>query len=356
MRPLHAVPRPHPPLLDWSPAGDKNLLASLKSLALVNNTVWSGALTDREIVEMVTTNPAKALNWCNVVGSLRPGMFADLAVIGGDPAAVFHAPIAATEEDVLLTVVDGDPLYGRPDLMGQLKPGDFETVGSVCGFQAALDVTDPVVPGGTELFSDMRNLLSAASNFDFQYMKANFKDPTVAGMSDSEFQAYLDASFPLGIIPRPLDPFWVIDDPDYFNGLRNSTNVTALDPAATLDTSSYWDVDADGVLNACDNCPGISNPRQEPVAFGQTLLATDDHTFSWSSPATVKFVRGDLSSMSTYLVDLSGDLANATALTDATMPALGSGFFYLVRPAGGCLAGSWQSTVGAEPGRDAVLP
>ena len=44
---------------DWSPAGDKNLLASLKSLALINDTVWSDALTDRQMVEMVTTSPAK---------------------------------------------------------------------------------------------------------------------------------------------------------------------------------------------------------------------------------------------------------------------------------------------------------
>jgi len=341
---------------DWSPAGDKNLLASLKSLALINDTVWSGALTDREIVEMVTTSPARSLNWCNVVGSLRPGMFADLAVIGGDPEAPFSAPIEATEEDVLLTVVDGDPLYGRPDWMGQLKPGDYETVGSVCGFQAALDVTDPVVPGGTELFSDMRTLLSAASDFEFQHMKANFNDPAVAGMTDAEFQAYLDASFPLGIIPKPLDPLWVIDDPDYFDGLRNSTNVTALDPAATLDISAYWDVDTDGVLNACDNCPDISNPGQGPVVFGEALLAADNDTFSWTAPADVKFVRGDLVTMSAYVVDLSGDLASATVLTDTSTPAVGSGYFYLIRPAGSCHAGSWQSSPGAEPGRDTTLP
>ena len=60
---------------DWSPAGDKNLLASLKSLSLINDTVWGGALTDLQMVEMVTTNPAKALNWCELVGNLRAGGF-----------------------------------------------------------------------------------------------------------------------------------------------------------------------------------------------------------------------------------------------------------------------------------------
>ena len=341
---------------DWSPAGDKNLLASLKSLARINDTVWGGALRDRDMVEMVTTNPARALNWCRQVGSLRPGMVADLAVLAGDPVRAFRAPIEATEEDVLLTVVDGEPLYGRPAWMAQLKPGDYETVGSVCGFQAALDVTDPGVPGGSELFSDLRGRLAAASEFDFQHMKSHFQDPTVAGMTDVEFQAYLDARFPLGIVPRPLDPFWVIDDPDYFDGLRNQSNVRALHPAASLDISSYWDVDGDAVLNACDNCPDLGNPGQGPVVFGESLLATDATTFSWTTPTDVRFVRGDLGSVSGYPIDLSGDLSKATSLSDATSPATGSGFYYLVRPAGTCLVGSWQTVPGAEPGRDTALP
>jgi cytosine/adenosine deaminase-related metal-dependent hydrolase len=341
---------------DWSPAGDKNLLASLKSLDLINDTVWSGALTDREIVAMVTTHPARALNWCNRVGSLRPGMFADIAVFGGDPGAVYRAPIAATEEDVLLTIVDGDPLYGRPAWMETLKPADNETVGSACGFEAALDVTDPGVPGGTDTFATLRDRLAAASLSDFQHMKANFNDPAVAGMSDAEFQAYLDARFPLGIVPRPLDPFLVIDDAGYFDHLRNTPNVTALDPAATLDISSYWDIDADGALNACDNCPETANPGQGVVVFGQSLLAGDTDDFTWGAPADVKFVRGDLATMSSYLVDRVGDLDDATSLADPDLPIVGSGFFYLVRPAGSCLAGSWQSSPGAEPARDTALP
>jgi len=141
-----------------------------------------------------------------------------------------------------------------------------------------------------------------------------------------------------------------------FQGLRDSTNVTALDPAATLDISPYWDVDADGVLNACDNCPDHANPGQGRVVFGQTLMAAGANTFSWSTPADVKFVRGDLAVMSGYTVDLSGDLSGATSLTDSTVPPPGSGFFNLVRLAGSCRAGSWQSSMGAEPGRDLALP
>lgn len=341
---------------DWSPAGDKNLLASLKSLALINDTVWGQGLTDRQMVEMVTTSPAKTLNWCNLVGSLRPGLFADLAVIGGEAAEPYRGLIEATEEDVLLTAVDGDPLFGRSDWMALLKPGDFEVQTSGCGFEAAIDVTDPTVPRGGQAFSEVNGLLAAAQAYDFDHMHANFKDPTVAGMTDAEFQAYLDQRFPLGIIPRPLDPYWVIDDADYFTTLRNETNVTALDPQATLDIEPYWDPDADTVLNACDNCPDYANPGQGPVVFGQVVRAATRDTFTWSAPADVKYVRGDLAALSAYGFDQSGDLFDATSLNDATLPLPGEGFYYLVRLAGSCTAGSWQSSLGAEPGRDQKLP
>jgi hypothetical protein len=339
-----------------SPAGDKNLLASLKGLDLIDDTVWGNVLTDRQLVEMVTTEPAKTLNWCNRLGSLRAGHFADIVVVGATAAAPFRDLIDATEEDVLLTVVDGDPLFGRTDWMANLKPGDSETVTSGCGFQAAIDVTDPSVLRGDQTMAEIVGLLGPAQAYDFGHMKANFKDPTVAGMTDPEFQAYLDSRFPLGIIPRPLDPSWVIDDADYFSTLRNETNVGALDPNATLDTEPYWDVDADSVLNACDNCPDYANPGQGAVVFGETILATSEDAFSWSTAADVMFVRGALASVSSYVTDDSGFLVGATSLSDATVPAAGTGSYYLVRLAGSCTVGSWQSVLGSEPGRDASLP
>ena len=90
--------------------------------------------------------------------------------------------------------------------------------------------------------------------------------------------------------------------------------------------------------------------------FSEPLIATSDDTFAWTSPADVRFVRGDLLSVTGYAVDDSGDLVGATSLIDATVPASGTGFYYLVRLAGSCAVGSWQSVIGAEAGRDQVLP
>jgi len=179
-------------------------------------------------------------------------MFADLAVVAGDPVTPYRALIDATEEDIALTVVDGEPLYGRSELLQALRPGGFETVTATCGFEAGIDVIEPAVPGGTESFADIVSLLGAASALDFQHMKANFKDPAVAGMTDQQFQSYLDANFPLGLIPKSLDPYWVINDPGYFARLRDETNVRALNPAASIDIESFWDTDNDGIPNPCE--------------------------------------------------------------------------------------------------------
>jgi hypothetical protein len=53
-------------------------------------------------------------------------------------------------------------------------------------------------------------------------------------------------------------------------------------------------------------------------------------------------------------VDVVESLALTTSLADSTEPESGAGFYYLLRP--DCPVGSWQTSVGAEPGRDAALP
>ena len=46
----------------------------------------------------------------------------------------------------------------------------------------------------------------------------------------------------------------------------------------------------------------------------------------------------------------------ANAVQTLSDPQPGAGFYYLVRRGGSCEAASWQTEVGAEPGRDAALP
>jgi len=116
------------------------------------------------------------------------------------------------------------------------------------------------------------------------------------------------------------------------------------------------DPDGDGICGSADNCPELFNPDQGPVPFDQTLTALSKDRISWSSPADIAFVIGDLNEIAALVVLASGARMNAVDVEDPLDPSPGFGFFYLVKPGGSCTAGSWQTVVGAEPERDAALP
>jgi len=258
---------------DWSPSGSRNLLDELKiaditlrgsqQLAGNRDLIPSLSITgkighelnqaeialDKLLVEMVTTNPAKTLHWNNEVGSIEAGKFADLFIITksnrpstrGLPDSPYRNLIDATEEDVRLVFVNGEPLAGDAALMADLKPGDYELITSEGGcFQKAIDVTNPTVPKGTQTFAfieqTLRNSLNAmggdnpppeggpADNSNtYSYLKANI--PGAGALTDAQFRQQL--TFFFGLNPQgrlnleaiQLSPLLVEDDDFYFKFL-----------------------------------------------------------------------------------------------------------------------------------------
>jgi len=88
------------------------------------------------------------------------------------------------------------------------------------------------------------------------------------------------------------------------------------------------------------------------TAFGQTVLAADKDFLEWSAPVDTRFVRGALSAVSSYGLFDAGALTGATEL-DISLddPVVGAGIYYLLRLTG---CGTYQTMVGAEPGRDTL--
>ena len=96
--------------------------------------------------------------------------------------------------------------------------------------------------------------------------------------------------------------------------------------------------------------------RQDMAGYHEILAPTVDE-LSWSVPADIVFVKGDLAGVSGYPIDSTGSIPAALSIdTSADAPAPGSGLYYLVKLGGDCSAGSWQTSLDSEPGRDVALP
>jgi cytosine/adenosine deaminase-related metal-dependent hydrolase len=152
---------------DWAPSGSPNLLAELKVADRVNQKLWQGVITDQQLVNMVTINPAKAFALDKFIGSIEDGKYADLLVIAKptDGSSDYRALINAQPQDVQLVTISGDPLFGRTDIMDALgKTGDYEVIDD-CGTPRGIDVTVTAsdVTKGTEKLSDIESQLGAVN-------------------------------------------------------------------------------------------------------------------------------------------------------------------------------------------------
>jgi len=167
---------------DWAPSGSANLLGELKVADRVNKKLWGSKITDQQLFEMVTINPAKAYGLDQFVGSIDDGKYADLLVIRKTKyKGTYRTLIEAKPQEVLLVTVSGDPLYGTPEFMTTLgKGGDFETV-DACGEARAIDVTvsSSDVSKGSETVGEMKEKLE----------KVNPKLTPLIDCTDDEAQA-----------------------------------------------------------------------------------------------------------------------------------------------------------------------
>lgn len=132
---------------DWAPSGTKNVLGELKSARLVADHLgWT--LSNEDIVRMATCIPGDVLSraWPRRVGRLQPGAQADVVVIRAKAGAnAFSTIVAATEEDVDLVVIDGDPRYGTSALMTAAGASPTTTL-TVAGRKRRLALTLPDDP------------------------------------------------------------------------------------------------------------------------------------------------------------------------------------------------------------------
>jgi len=123
---------------DWSPTGSSGMLDELRVAVAWNRE--RHVFTDAEVLQMVTTNPARLAGVSDKIGALAPGMMADFVVLpnlGGPP---LNSLLNAEPASIKLAVVGGTPLLGTPDYLQKFPGAKNIDVVTVCSQQKALNI------------------------------------------------------------------------------------------------------------------------------------------------------------------------------------------------------------------------
>ncbi len=206
---------------DWTYTGSINALRELACVDDLNQAYYKGWFSDRQIHEMVTVNGAVAMGVEGLLGSLAPGLVADLAVFDASTSSNYRAVIDAAPEDVALVMRAGLPLYGDASILAGLG-SSCEAV-DVCGASKAM---------------------CASQEF--------------SGTTYATLQAM--GSYPAFFCGGPPvdEPTCLPSRPGEFDGVITAT-----------------DLDGDGFDNGSDNCPEHFNPIR-PIDFGLQVDADGD--------------------------------------------------------------------------------
>ena len=126
---------------DWSPSGGPGMLGELRYARYVSQEAFGGRITDRDLVEMVTSRAAAVVDRPQV-GALVEGRYADVLVIPDTGCDAYSALIDAVTADIRLVFVGGRPLYGDAALLNAMPAAARERCEAVtfCGQSKSLCV------------------------------------------------------------------------------------------------------------------------------------------------------------------------------------------------------------------------
>jgi len=106
---------------DWAPSGAKNMLGEIQYAAKLNKTTLGGFFSNQQLFEMATSIPARIAHIDDKVGTIEPGLFADLFLLHGDATQPFDSLVQSKPQDVSLVLVNGVPIYGDATLMSKFN-------------------------------------------------------------------------------------------------------------------------------------------------------------------------------------------------------------------------------------------
>jgi cytosine/adenosine deaminase-related metal-dependent hydrolase len=222
---------------DWIPSGSMSLLRELKCADSLNTNYYGKHFSDGDLWRMVTYNAAWAAGAADMIGALKPGYVADIAIFDGAVSQDHRAVIDAGVEDVVLVLRGGNVLYGDDALVADTKIG-----GTAC---ETLDTCGRAKRACVAQDLKSTNTLATLQTAGTKYYPLFFcKTDTVT--SEPSCTPYR-STYTSGITSTDKDGDGIDDATDDCPAIFN--------PIRPMDNGKQADTDGDGVGDACDRCP-----------------------------------------------------------------------------------------------------
>jgi cytosine/adenosine deaminase-related metal-dependent hydrolase len=267
---------------DWTASGSINVLRELACASFLNDNYYGHFFQDRELWLMATTWNAAALAVDDVVGALKPGMVADIAIFsGGQNAAAdeFRTILDSGPEDVALVLRGGVPVYGDSQVVSEL-PGGKDKCEPIPGGVCSVSKTICAERETGYPFAELEKANSGSYPLFFCGPPADepscvpFRNQPKGGKYtgestpddlDGDGLANVEDNCPDVFNPiRPLDDNEQADHDG--DGEGDLCDPCPLDPDTTeCSVPDPMDKDGDGVATASDNCPFEYNPTQDDL-------------------------------------------------------------------------------------------
>jgi len=184
----------------------------------------------------------------------------------------------------------------------------------------------------------------------------------------------LNVSLIDGFVPADLDIFTILTFPSA-TGTFPTVNTPVLPGGlvwqifytpTTVFLKVISDIDGDGVSNLVDCAPSDPTAWSMPAEISGVAFGTNNQTISWTSLAAqagpgiiYDLMRGLISQLPTGGKPAETCLApdsGSTQFVETDTPAVGAGFYYLVRGSNVCGVGTYGTTSGGASRNTAVCP
>jgi cytosine/adenosine deaminase-related metal-dependent hydrolase len=279
---------------DWTPSGSSTLPRELTCAADFNDKYLDDSFSDRDLWLMATYNPAVALKVDDRIGSLRTGLFGDIAIYDGSGSAnPYRAIRDATAKSTLLVLrrsslpfpfvngtlyVGSIAEYGDAGIVASLPPSLHDLMAPSFGVRAPL-CESITVCGGAKRACPLRET--------WWLPLAGLGNP----LRMSTLQALNAGSYELFSCGAPTgEPTCVPARPGEYAGATVKGDVDGdgiddahdnckkvFNPIRPMDAGVQPDADGDGLGDACDKCPLDQGPvctAIEPYT-GEIVTITD---------------------------------------------------------------------------------